>query len=839
MCNHVPQPPLADLKNIVDYGCVSGGADCTTAILNACKAAGSPQSGGPAAQTSGIYIPAGTFNANQFNYNTTPLNCNIYGQGFTSEIYSSPCTVHGSNCQMYSTGDNSVWSNFQHNAPLNARDASNFNLARNGGTNNMIEGVLVIGGNGAGIANFDSYAINTNNGVFNTGADCNLHETNTQFDIVDHTYVSGCGDDDISSFGYSGDTTPGTNVQGTLAQWNTLINGVTSRCVLESGFNETTQDNYCANNSEASGLLVATENSGGDVQPSIYNNIMQYNDIVNASGSNYQCSIMVNTNINTITNTLIQGNIISDSANRNGICVYIYAGGISDLSLLNNTVNTGGTGMNTIGSPTNITCSGNTQNGSALGPNPPCTGSNPDTATGSPLSYYGCVVGTAVQYPNAPVSSAGISTIKAVAVRPGFTNSAVASSSTGPAAAAPTFSPASGTTFSGGTLSVTLSSTTPSPTIYYYTSSPASSIITSVGPTFTDTAGNIWSLVGTLGASSGQMAINGQAVTNTSYVTEMVYINGNIWQENIANNWYEVTGITGTPPSQTVTFGSATTTSPIPAYSTYTGPISLSASSSITAYATASGYSSSPTSYATYTDVPLTSCSQSNSGSLSSINIGQYVQQTVSCYYASTGQTLNCSTSPDTYGHVVTAWGTLSGGAITIGAVGAGTTCSSSGQGAGCVKGIAAGSQSSTATVTGGFSCANYPFTVTSSAPTLNSATMVVQSGGTSVATGSQVTMCVNLGYVTPTESTQVCGNGTDTYGTVVSGFTSSSPSNATIVGSTGVLTGVAVGSTTVSASVNSGAYTPSLAVSVVSPGNVPPFAIQGPSSLQGAVTIP
>lgn len=253
-------------------------------------------------------------------------------------------------------------------------------------------------------------------------------------------------------------------------------------------------------------------------------------------------------------------------------------------------------------------------------------------------------------------------------------------------------------------------------------------------------------------------------------------------------------------------------------------------------YSYPSGYSYVPSSVVsgTYTSGPtLTSCSQTSSCSSSTITVGQFCQQTASCYYASVPATTNCSTT-DAYGNAVTAWGTISGSAISIGAAGAGSLCSGSGQGAGCVEGVAAGSASATATVTGGHSCTSYPFTVTAVTPTLNGATMVVQSGGSTVYVAGQVTMCVDLGYITPTENTQQCGNGTDAYGTVVSGFASSVPADATIVGSTGVLTGVAAGSTTVSASVNSGAYTPSLVVTVATPPVTPAAAMQGNSGLQG-----
>ena len=53
MCQAVARPALSALKNITAYGAVAGGTDCTTAIQNACNAAGSGAG-------TGIYIPAGT-----------------------------------------------------------------------------------------------------------------------------------------------------------------------------------------------------------------------------------------------------------------------------------------------------------------------------------------------------------------------------------------------------------------------------------------------------------------------------------------------------------------------------------------------------------------------------------------------------------------------------------------------------------------------------------------------------------------------------------------------------------------------------------------------------------
>jgi hypothetical protein len=436
MCKPVVQPPIGDLKNITAYGAVAGGTDNTTAIVNACAAAGAPQAGGPTAQTSGIYIPAGVWYAGNFVYGSTPLNCNIYGQGQSSEIYCPSPTTNGNNCQMYSTGNNSVWSNFSHQMPFTTRDASNFNMGRNAGSNNMIDSVLLVGGNAGGIQNTnDSNEIDTNNGVLNTGADCNIHDIGTTNDVVDHTYVYNCGDDSISNFSYTGQAP----IVGTLMQWNAVWNGTHARGIEAAGNNITIQDNLVENFSLASGIMLTNENMAGSYTPAISNDIVQYNDIVNSSGSEYASSILIQSSSVTATNGLVLGNIISDSANRQGILTESGGGSIADYSVTNNVIGTTGPAFANTGSAiSNFQCTNNTQSGTVVGPNPPCSGTNPDAATGSPVTYAGCVVGTAKQYTGS-FSASG--TINAIAVRPGLTNSSIGSASytSGPAVATPTF----------------------------------------------------------------------------------------------------------------------------------------------------------------------------------------------------------------------------------------------------------------------------------------------------------------------------------------------------------------------------------------------------------------
>jgi hypothetical protein len=75
-----------------------------------------------------------------------------------------------------------------------------------------------------------------------------------------------------------------------------------------------------------------------------------------------------------------------------------------------------------------------------------------------------------------------------------------------------------------------------------------------------DAAGHKWTIT-----SGGQVAVNGTADATTANVTELAYVNGKVWQENTANNWYSKT-------APTDTWSAATTTSPLPAATTPTTP---------------------------------------------------------------------------------------------------------------------------------------------------------------------------------------------------------------------------------------------------------------------------
>ena len=432
MCKPVVQPPLSSLKNITEYGASTSAsaATNTTAIQNACSAAGLPQSGGPAAQTSGIYIPAGTFTTNAMT-----LNCNIYGQGPTSELYSPTYN----NEQILVTTNNFVWSNFQHNAAHQdqSTDFVDFNLQVNGSNNGRIDTVMLVGG-AAGILNTgDSNEIDTNNGIFDTGRDCNLHQGPTTNDIMDHNYVYNCGDDSNSNISYTG----GGTISGNLVQWNNFGYNACPDCSRGSSVvgatNMTVQNNYLTNLQE-SGVIVTQEGGLGEQGSNnivVRNNYVLDSSIYTADG-NYPCLFIIASQSGGagVTNVLMDNNyVVNCQGVSSALGMYGESGDpVADISWINNTVTgTNSAGMwNTTGAGTlsNILCTGNTYNGVANNSGGQCSGTaSGATATGSPINYYGCVVGTAKQYPNAPISSSGVTSIKAIAVFPGLANSAVAS----------------------------------------------------------------------------------------------------------------------------------------------------------------------------------------------------------------------------------------------------------------------------------------------------------------------------------------------------------------------------------------------------------------------------
>jgi hypothetical protein len=441
MCQPIAQPPLADLKDITSYGASTSNsaATNTTDIQNACAAAGAPSS------TSGIYIPAGTFQANAMT-----LNCNVYGQGQSSEIYGATPTDE----MITTTANNVVWSNWQHNVVSNnSQDFTDYNIHLQGISNARMDTLMIVGGNAGGIFNDQTTSeIDTNNGMFNTLRDSNYHAGENTGNpvtnpIVDHEYIYNNGDDGISFVSYG---TGSLLVTGALAQWNNLAfssgHDYSRGITLPGGTNATFQNNLVQNQTNNAGIYIAQESPSSYTESAVSNVLVRYNYLLNNSGSpTYNPCILLYSaaggGSGGVTDVTVSGNYISGCA-AGALGTYATNGPVANISFINNTV-TGSNGLFSAsqGSPSNIQCTGNTYNGTSTNTGGSCSSTATGfTATGSPASYTGCVVGTAKQY-TGPITVTGPATIKAVAVFPGLANSSVGSASytSGTAATTPTF----------------------------------------------------------------------------------------------------------------------------------------------------------------------------------------------------------------------------------------------------------------------------------------------------------------------------------------------------------------------------------------------------------------
>ncbi len=69
---------------------------------------------------------------------------------------------------------------------------------------------------------------------------------------------------------------------------------------------------------------------------------------------------------------------------------------------------------------------------------------------------------------------------------------------------------------------------TPAPT-----PSPNDTAVTDTGHSIMDAAGNTWNI-----SAQGQVSVNGVADPTTANVTELAYVDGNVWQENASNLWW-------------------------------------------------------------------------------------------------------------------------------------------------------------------------------------------------------------------------------------------------------------------------------------------------------------
>lgn len=196
----------------------------------------------------------------------------------------------------------------------------------------------------------------------------------------------------------------------------------------------------------------------------------------------------------------------------------------------------------------------------------------------------------------------------------------------------------------------------------------------------------------------------------------------------------------------------------------------------------------------------LTGVTLTNSGSVTSINIGGTIQFHAQCAY-SNASTLECSTV-NTYGDKVTSWGTSNAAVMTMGALGGGSP--------GLATGATAGSANAMAVVNSTVNATPYAVTVTSAAVTITGITLATTGGITTFLVGQNNQLIATCHY--SDGSTTSC-NTTDSHGNIAGTWTSTTPSHATVSGS-GLAAGIAAGTTTFTA-IAGGFTSPALPITV------------------------
>jgi hypothetical protein len=247
-------------------------------------------------------------------------------------------------------------------------------------------------------------------------------------------------------------------------------------------------------------------------------------------------------------------------------------------------------------------------------------------------------------------------------------------------------------------------------------------------------------------------------------------------------------------------------TTPTASSTVYTGPITISATTTLQAIATAPGFSASSVSSQTYTLAAAPTLQdgfQGNATSANTLTIGAAaIQQTATGEYSDSSE----HTLPDAFGNTA-AWTSSNASILNVTSAGL-VSCVNDGQASSLVTAQPANVVFNQWVWT----CSGTPV------PTLSGATISLQGiqSITSIPIGSTAQACVNLAYTNPVESTQVCGSGVDQFGngpgtswsSLGTGIITSSPS--------GLLSGVQLGNATIVATV--GSFHPSLNVSVTNP---------------------
>jgi uncharacterized protein YjdB len=209
--------------------------------------------------------------------------------------------------------------------------------------------------------------------------------------------------------------------------------------------------------------------------------------------------------------------------------------------------------------------------------------------------------------------------------------------------------------------------------------------------------------------------------------------------------------------------------------------------------------------------------------SSSSMIVGATMQMAAKCHYSS-GPDQDCTVA-DIYGDAVSAWASSDPTKATIGAVGSSNP--------GLVTAVAAGAASITATIGAGTTSSAYPITVSSPAVTLTGVSLSLTGGVTGLFVGATNQLKATCTY--SDGSSDDCTT-SDAHGNLAHSYLSSAPGHATVNTTSGLVTGVAPGSTTFTAVAGSFTSNPlPLAVFPVLSG-IYTITVSGPVKFSGTV---
>ncbi len=272
------------------------------------------------------------------------------------------------------------------------------------------------------------------------------------------------------------------------------------------------------------------------------------------------------------------------------------------------------------------------------------------TATSGATIYYttnGKTPTTGSTVYSGPITVSATETVKAQAVKSGYTDSAIASAKYTLTVATPTFSPAAGSY--GSTQTVTISTTTPSATIYYTTNgkTPTTKSPVYFGPIAVSSTETIQAMARATGYTNS-------AVGSATYTL----IGATPTFSPAAGNYSSAQTVTISDTSSGATIHYTTNgTTPTTSSTVYSGPTTVSATETLEALAVESGYTNSAIGSAAYTLTVATPTFNPLAGTYSST-------QTVTISDATSGATIHYTTD----GTTPTASSTAYSAPITVSA---------------------------------------------------------------------------------------------------------------------------------------------------------------------------